>query len=179
MQLADNPITKILREKVKNQNFNNLIQFIYEENRTRDFQLCFGDLLVDFTRQPINYDIKKDLLALAKQSNILEKIKQLSKGEKINFSENRSVDHFKLRKKNRLDTNEWEKITSFINKSFNQKKFEYLVNIGIGGSDLGPLMINEALKDFHTGPEIFYVSNIDPSNIFDILKNVIQIKPYL
>lgn len=170
MQLADNPITKILREKVKNQNFYNLNKFIYEENRTRDFQLCFGDLLVDFTRQPINYDIKKDLLALAKQSNILEKIKQLSKGEKINFSENRSVDHFKLRKKNRLDTNEWEKITSFINKSFNQKKFEYLVNIGIGGSDLGPLMINEALKDFHTGPEIFYVSNIDPSNIFDILK---------
>ena len=83
MQLADNPITKILREKVKNQNFNNLNKFIYEENRTRDFQLCFGDLLVDFTRQPINYDIKKDLLALAKQSNILEKIKQLKKIREI------------------------------------------------------------------------------------------------
>ena len=122
MQLAYNPITKILKEKVKKQNFNNLNKVIYEENRAREFQLCFGDLLVDFTRQPITYEIKKDLLALAKQSNVLEKIKQMSKGEKINFSENRSVDHFKLRTKNRLDTNEWEKITRFINKNFNKKK---------------------------------------------------------
>ena len=61
MQLADNPITKILRKKVKNQNFDNLNRLIYEENRTRDFQLCFGDLLVDFTRQPITYEIKKKI----------------------------------------------------------------------------------------------------------------------
>ena len=94
----------------------------------------------------------------------------MSKGEKIKFSENRSVEQFKLIKKNRLYTNEWEKITRFINKNFNKKNYEYIVNIGIGGSDLGPLLINEALKDFHIGPEIFYVSNVDPSNIFDILK---------
>jgi len=101
MQLADNPITKILREKLQEKNFDNLDKLINEVDRTNEFQLKLGDLLIDFTRQSLDAEIKKDLIELAKKSNILQKIKQISNGKKINFSENRSVDHFKLRQINR------------------------------------------------------------------------------
>ena len=170
MQLADNPITKILREKLQEKNFDNLDKLINEVDRTNEFQLKLGDLLIDFTRQSLDAEIKKDLIELAKKSNILQKIKQISNGKKINFSENRSVDHFKLRQINRQYSQEWKKLVGFVNESLIKRKYEFIVNIGIGGSDLGPLMINESLKDFHNGPKIFYVSNIDPTNIFDILK---------
>ena len=85
MQLADNPITKILREKLQKKNFDNLDKLINEVDRTKEFQLKLGDLLIDFTRQSLDTEIKKDLIELAKKSNILKKIEQLSNGKKINF----------------------------------------------------------------------------------------------
>ena len=103
----------------------------------------------------------------------------MESGSKINFSENRSVDHLNLRKVERFNTQEWEKIVTFTNNILTSKKFEYIVNVGIGGSELGPMMINQALKDFHQGPKIFYVSNIEPTNMSDVLEKCNTLKTLL
>ena len=58
-----------------------------------------------------------------------------------------------------------KKIISGEWKGYSGKTISHIVNIGIGGSDLGPLMVNQALKSFYKTPEILYVSNIDPINI--------------
>lgn len=176
MQLAKNPITKTLNEKLKYKDFKNINKLLSDEDRLNDFQFNLGDLNVDITRQSLDKEIKDDLIKLAKKSNIKEKIKAMNSGSKINFSENRSVDHLNLRKVERFNTQEWEKLVTFTNSILTSKKFEYIVNVGIGGSDLGPMMINQALKDFHQGPEIFYVSNIDPTNMSDVLEKCNPLK---
>ena len=176
MQLAKNPITKILNEKLKYKDFKNINKLLSHEGRLNDFQFNLGDLNIDITRQALDKEIKDDLIKLAINSDIKEKIKAMTSGTKINFSENRSVDHLNLRKVERFNTQEWAKLVTFTNSILTSKKFEYIVNVGIGGSDLGPMMINQALKDFHQGPEIFYVSNIDPTNMSDVLEKCNPLK---
>ena len=91
-------------------------------------------------------------------------------GAKINCSENRSVDHFNLRKKERFETKEWKNLINFAKVILNKKSFKSIVNVGIGGSDLGPLMVNQALKSFYKGPKVFYISNIDPINLIEVFE---------
>jgi glucose-6-phosphate isomerase len=176
MQLDENPLTKILNEKLKHKNFNNIRQFIYDKNRLSEFQFNLDDFNVDITRQSLNKEIKDDLVNLAKKSGIKEKIKALVSGSKINISEDRSVDHFNLRKVERFSSPEWKKLIEFSNDILTKKKYEHIVNVGVGGSDLGPMMTNHALKDFHDGPKIFYVSNIDPTNMSDVLEKCNPLK---
>jgi glucose-6-phosphate isomerase len=155
MQLAKNPVTKTLNEKLKYKNFNNIKPLLSDQNRLNDFQFNLGDLNVDITRQSLDKEIKDDLVKLAKKSNVKEKIQAMASGSKINTSENKSVDHLNLRKVERFTTGEWAKLLDFSNNILTSKKFEYIVNVGIGGSDLGPMMVNQALKDFHEGPNVF------------------------
>ena len=168
MQLADNPITKVIFEKLKRKDFRNLNNLIYDEERPSEFQYEFQDLKIDITRQSLDKEIKKDLIDLAKETNIKSKISELASGQKVNLSENRSVGHFDLRKEDRFKTQEWRKLQSFVQNISINNNFQHIVNIGIGGSDLGPLMVNQALKSFYKTPEILYVSNIDPTNISEI-----------
>ena len=176
MQLAENPITKVLKRKLKHKNFNNINQFLKDKDRLSDFQFNLGDLNVDITRQSLDKEIKDDLINLAKKSGVKEKIEALDSGSKINFSEDRSVDHFNLRKVERFVSDEWKKLVKFSNNILTKKKYEYVINVGIGGSDLGPMMTNQALKDFHNGLKIFYVSNIDPTNMSDVLEKCNPLK---
>ena len=171
MQLADNPITKIIFEKLKRKDFTNLNHLIFNEERSYEFQYELLDFKVDITRQSLDKEIKRDLIDLAKEINIKAKISELVSGTKVNLSENRSVDHFNLRKKERFKTQEWKKLQGFVKKIQNKNNFKHIINIGIGGSDLGPLMVNQALKSFYKTPEILYVSNIDPINISEIFIN--------
>ena len=156
MQLAHNPITKILNEKLKSFDFNNLEYLMFQKERVNQFEYRLGDLVVDLTRQPLNQEIKEELIKLARASNIQQKIKDMISGEKINISENRSVGHFALRNPNRFKSNEWLKLIKFTNKILAEKKINHIINVGIGGSDLGPLMVNKALKPFTTGLTISY-----------------------
>ena len=176
MQLAHNPITKILNEKLKSFDFNNLEYLMFQKERVNQFEYRLGDLVVDLTRQPLNQEIKEELIKLARASNIQQKIKDMISGEKINISENRSVGHFALRNPNRFKSNEWLKLIKFTNKILAEKKINHIINVGIGGSDLGPLMVNKALKPFTTGLTISYASNVDPSNMSDILENCDPLK---
>ena len=127
MQLAKNPITKTLNEKLKYKDFKNINKLLSDEDRLNDFQFNLGDLNVDITRQSLDKEIKDDLIKLAKKSNIKEKIKAMASGSKINFSENRSVDHLNLRKVERFNTQEWEKLVTFTNNILTSKKFEYVI----------------------------------------------------
>ena len=176
MQLANNPITKILNEKLKHKNFNNISQFLSDKERLNEFQFNLGDLNVDITRQSIDKEIKDDLIMLAKKSDVKEKIKAMVAGSKVNISENRSVDHFNLRKIERYDSQEWAKLVNFSNNVLATRKYEYIINIGVGGSYLGPMMTTQALKDFHDGPEIFFVSDIDPTDMSDVLEKCNPLK---
>ena len=170
MQLADNPITKVIFEKLKFKDFNNLSNLIYDQERIAEFQFKFHDFKIDITRQTLDKEIKNDLINLAKKAKIKSKIKKMVSGFKINQSENRSVDHFDLRKKERFETQEWKNLINFTNVILNKRSFKTIVNVGIGGSDLGPLMVNQALESFYKGPKIFYVSNIDPINLIEVFE---------
>ena len=168
MQLSQNPITKIINEKLKFKDFNNLSNLIFDQERITEFHFKFQDLNIDITRQNIDKEIKDDLINLAKKTKIKSKIKQMISGAKINRSENRSVDHFNLRKKEYLETKKWKNLINFTKKILNKKSYKNIVNVGVGGSHLGPSMVNQALKSFYKGPKIFYVSNIDPINLIEV-----------
>ena len=168
MQLADNPITKIILDKLKYKDFRNLNHLIFDEKRSSEFQYELQDFKIDITRQSLDKEIKKDLIDLAKETKIKTKINELISGAKVNLSENRSVDHFSLRKEERFKTQEWKKLRNFVQNISSKNNFKHIVNIGIGGSDLGPLMVNKALKSFYKIPDILYVSNIDPTKISEI-----------
>ena len=137
MQLADNPITKIILEKLKHKDFRNLNHLIFDEKRPSEFQYELQDLKIDITRQSLDKEIKKDLIDLAKETKIKTKINELISGAKVNLSENRSVDHFSLRKEERFKTQEWKKLRNFVQNISSKNNFKHIVNIGIGGSDLG------------------------------------------
>ena len=120
MQLSQNPITKIINDKLKFKDYNNLSNFIFDQKRIAEFQFEFQSLKVDITRQNLDKEIKDDLINLAKKANIKSKIKKMMSGAKINRSENRSVDHFNLRKKERFETKEWKNLINFTNIILNK-----------------------------------------------------------
>ena len=126
MQLADNPITKIIFEKLKRKDFKNLNHLIFDEERSSEFQYELLDFKVDITRQSLDKEIKRDLINLANEINIKVKINELVSGAKVNFSENRSVDHFNLRKEERFKTQEWKKLQGFVQHIQNKNNFKCL-----------------------------------------------------
>ena len=92
MQLADNPITKIILEKLKHKDFRNLNHLIFDEKRPSEFQYELQDLKIDITRQSLDKEIKEDLIDLAKETKIKTKISGLMSGAKINLSEKLLID---------------------------------------------------------------------------------------
>uniref|UniRef100_A0A8C6PMS7 Glucose-6-phosphate isomerase n=1 Tax=Nothobranchius furzeri TaxID=105023 RepID=A0A8C6PMS7_NOTFU len=144
-----------------------------------------GDILLDFSKNLINQDVMSMLLALAKSRGVEQAREKMFSGEKINFTENRSVLHVALRNRSNspilvdgkdvmpdvngvLDKMKafCQKVRSGEWKGFSGKSIMDVVNIGIGGSDLGPLMVTEALKPYSAGgPNVWFVSNIDGTHL--------------
>jgi len=156
------------------------------EKEERHFSLLF-----DYSKNIINDDILKMLLDLAKSRGVEEKRHAMVTGAKINFTENRSVLHVALRNRaNRPilvdgkdvmpDVNRvLEKMEHFCDQiiggswlGYTGKKITDVVNIGIGGSDLGPVMVTEALKSYQVGPNVHFVSNIDGTHLATTLKKL-------
>uniref|UniRef100_A0A3Q2PWI0 Glucose-6-phosphate isomerase n=1 Tax=Fundulus heteroclitus TaxID=8078 RepID=A0A3Q2PWI0_FUNHE len=151
-----------------------------------------GDILLDFSKNLINQDVMAMLLALAKSRGVEEAREKMFTGEKINFTENRAVLHVALRNRSNtpilvdgkdvmpevnrvLDKMKafCQKVRSGEWKGFNGKSITDVVNIGIGGSDLGPLMVTEALKPYSDGgPNVWFVSNIDGTHMAKTLKQL-------
>ena len=150
-----------------------------------------GPILLDYSKNRLTEEAFQLLLELAKAREIENARDAMFKGEKINFTENRAVLHVALRNRNNKpilvdnkdvmpDVNAvLEHMKQFTNevlsktwKGFTGKPIEDVVNIGIGGSDLGPLMVTEALKAYHIGPRVHFVSNIDGTHIAETLKKL-------
>ena len=114
------------------------------ENRT-DFIYQFEDLEVDCTRQPLDAESLSLLLALAKARDVPRLMDAMFSGATINLSENRPVVHCHLRSPQRQQSDEFKTLCAFAEKMRSTKDITAVVNLGIGGSDLGPAMVVRAV----------------------------------
>ena len=166
--------------------------FDSDPNRFASFSLAFEDIYFDYSKNIITEETLQLLLQLAEECGLKQSVEAMFNGEKINVTENRAVLHTALRnfsddtlivdgeniipaiKKVQNQMKEFcTKIHSGEWKGFSGKKIKYIVNIGIGGSDLGPVMVTEALKPYWTeGIQPFFVSNVDGTHIAETLKKI-------
>ncbi|MEP2771826.1 MAG: glucose-6-phosphate isomerase [Fulvivirga sp.] len=166
--------------------------FKTDPERFQKFSLTFEDVLVDFSKNRINSTTLKFLTSLAEEVQLKDAINSMFNGALINETEGRAVLHTALRNQSqesvflndkdvmpavRKVLNQVEvfanKVTSGEWLGYSQQPIKSIVNIGIGGSDLGPVMVTEALKPYKVdGIETHFVSNVDGSHIAEILKKV-------
>jgi len=163
--------------------------FMEDKDRFNKFSIQENDLLLDFSKNHIDDKMMKLFSQLMDDIDLKGKIHDLFNGEKINTSENRSVLHFLLRGTYTSKTKELyetdvkkglDKLKSFSKKfqngeivGYSGKKIKNVINIGIGGSDLGPKMICEGLKYFSDrSVNNYFISNVDPSNLSEVLLNI-------
>ena len=166
--------------------------FAEDADRFNKFTLSFEDILFDYSKNIITEETLSYLLQLAKETGVEDGIKAMFSAEKINATESRAVLHTALRnfsgKPVLLDGKDvmpdvqavLKKMESFTQrihsgewKGYTGKPIRYIVNIGIGGSDLGPVMVTEALKPYwKEGIQPYFVSNVDGTHIAETLKKV-------
>jgi glucose-6-phosphate isomerase len=165
--------------------------FAQEPDRFGKYSLKFEDLLVDYSKNIINDKTLELLFELAKTSNLNTKISDMFGGEQINFTEMRAVLHTALRNGSDRPVfvdghdvmpdirNELDKALNFADlvrngeyKGFSGKAISDVVNIGIGGSHLGPEMLYTALLPYSGNVKVHFVSNVDPSDITEKLKGL-------
>jgi glucose-6-phosphate isomerase len=165
--------------------------FEADKDRFNKFSILFNDMLVDYSKNRINEKTLALLIQLAKECKLKEAIESLFKGDKINETEGRAVLHTALRNRNNHPVIEngqdvmpevnavLAKMKSFSEaiisgswKGYTGKAITDVVNIGIGGSDLGPVMVTEALKAYKNHLNLHFVSNVDGTHIAETLKKV-------
>jgi len=177
-------------EKMKDVRMRDL--FNNDASRFEKHSILFRDILFDYSKNRITGETMELLLELAKECKVKQAIEAMFTGEKINETEGRSVLHVALRNFSRKQVhsdgddvmprvkNALAKIKTFSNtvhrgkfRGYTGKRIKYIVNIGIGGSDLGPLMVTEALKPYQLPKiETFFVSNVDGTHIAETLKKL-------
>lgn len=180
---------KQIRSQLKNLSISDL--FTLNPKRFEEFSTSIDDMILDYSKLHMNKDVLNTLFKLARVCDVEEKRDAMYRGDKINITENRAVLHIALR--NKLDNPIYvdnrdimqdvhdglEKMQEFANGirdgkivSSSNESFTDIVNIGIGGSHLGPAMVTQSLKPFHDGPNVHFVSNIDSSHITDVLADL-------
>lgn len=176
-------------DKIKNSHMKEL--FALDEQRATKFTIKWDDFYVDFSKNRITEDTFKYLLELAKEVQLEAAIKSQFSGETINKTEDRSVLHTALRaaqndtfKVNGVNVmpeiyevkNKIKTITNNIvnghRKGFTNKVFTDVVNIGIGGSDLGPAMVVDALQYYKNHLKTHFVSNVDGDHVNEVIKKL-------
>jgi glucose-6-phosphate isomerase len=167
---------------------------LFSEDRERfnRYSIIFGDILFDFSKNLVNAETFAHLFELAQECQVEQAIRAMFSGDKINHTENRSVLHTALRNFSGepvyVDGNdvmpevmqELEHMKSFSQKihsgewrGYTGKPIRNIVNIGIGGSDLGPVMVTEALKHYWIdGMQAYFVSNVDATQLTETLKKI-------
>ena len=166
--------------------------FAQDAKRFESFSTRFGsDILVDYSKNLIDAETMQHLFALANETEVKSAIEAMFSGDAINKTEGRSVLHTALRNRSdkpvmvdgkdvmpavnavlakmelfthRIVSGEW--------KGYTGKEITDVVNIGIGGSDLGPYMVTEALTPYKTRLNMHFVSNVDGTHIVEILKSL-------
>jgi glucose-6-phosphate isomerase len=166
--------------------------FKNDPHRFDKYSIRHGDILVDYSKNIITERTLHLLLKLAEECKVKDGIDAMFNGEKINRSENRPVLHTALRNFSgnpvmadgkdvmpEVKTVQ-QQMRSFCDRvhsgqhtGFTGKKIKYIVNIGIGGSDLGPYMVTEALTPYHVGGiKPYFVSNVDGTHMAETLKRI-------
>ncbi|KUE79894.1 glucose-6-phosphate isomerase [Aeromonas schubertii] len=166
--------------------------FAKDPQRFEKFSLTFGgDLLVDYSKNLITEETLQLLIKLADETDLRGAIDAMFNGEKINRTEDRAVLHVALRNRSdrpvEVDGKDvmpevnavlakmkgfCEKVIGGEWKGYTGKSIKHVVNIGIGGSDLGPVMITEALRAYKNHLEMHFVSNVDGTHIAETLKKI-------
>jgi len=176
-----------------NQTKGNQMKTFFSENANRaiDFSIEWNEFLVDFSKNRIDQKTMQLLLQLAEEVKLKEAIGNYFGGEEINQTEGRAVLHTALRAR-KTDTilvdgenvvDEVNKVKESIKiftdsvisgdrKGYTGKPFTDIVNIGIGGSDLGPAMVTEALKYYKNHLNIHFVSNVDGDHVMEVLREL-------
>jgi glucose-6-phosphate isomerase len=164
--------------------------FAQDPRRYEAFACCFEHILVDFSKNLLQRQTLDLLLALARECKLPEAIEKMFAGDKINETEGRAVLHVALRNLSdapacvdgqdvmpavREVLTRMEDFCTRIHDGtwtgFTGKQIEHIVNIGIGGSDLGPVMVTEALRPYwKPGIQAHFVSNVDATHIAEVLK---------
>ncbi|WP_313261975.1 glucose-6-phosphate isomerase [Sphingobacterium sp.] len=165
--------------------------FANDPERFDKFSIYLGDILLDYSKNRINEETMALLIQLARECKLKDAIEAMFNGEKINETEKRAVLHTALRNRSgkpvltegkdvmpdiqavlermkdfsgRVISGDW--------KGFTGKEITDVVNIGIGGSDLGPVMVTEGLKAYKTRLSMHFVSNVDATQIAETLKEL-------
>lgn len=150
-----------------------------------------GEILLDYSKNRITDEAWNMLMDLAESRDVVKTRNDMFNGERINITENRAVLHIALRNRSNkpimvdgkdvmpevnavLDHMKefTEQVLNGVWRGYTNKKISDVVNIGIGGSDLGPLMVSEALKAYNTGIRSHFVSNVDGTHIAETLKKL-------
>lgn len=166
--------------------------FAQDNERFAKYSARFGqDILVDYSKNLVNAETMQHLFALAKETDLQSAITAMFKGEAINQTEDRAVLHTALRNRSNSPVLvNGEDVMPAVNavlakmkafserviggewKGFTGKAITDVVNIGIGGSDLGPYMVTEALVPYKNHLTMHFVSNVDGTHMAETLKNV-------
>ncbi|PTT29719.1 glucose-6-phosphate isomerase [Chryseobacterium sp. HMWF028] len=182
---------KALDEHFGGNDFDLRTLFQYNPNRFNEFSLQKDNYLFDYSKNLIDSRTKDLLLQLAEESQLKDAISKMFSGDKINETEGRAVLHTALRDFSEREIivdgenikpqikrvlehmkSFSEKVISGEHKGFSGKEITDVVNIGIGGSDLGPVMVCSALKHFKTRLNAHFVSNVDGNHIAEVVKNL-------
>lgn len=165
--------------------------FAEDSQRFEKFSIHFKDILLDYSKNIITEETISLLVELANETELHTAIHSMFSGKAINQTEGRAVLHVALRnRKNEAILVDGEDVMSLVNKALEQinsfssrilsgehkgytnKQITDIVNIGIGGSDLGPLMVTEALKPYWKGITPHFVSNVDGTHMAETLRKV-------
>jgi glucose-6-phosphate isomerase len=165
--------------------------FEQDDHRFENFHLKFEDILVDYSKNLVTKEVMEALTELAHQTDLPEAIRMMFDGAMINQTEHRSALHVALRNRSNSpilvngkdvmpEVNQvLEQMKNFSSRllsgewtGYTGKPITDIVNIGIGGSDLGPLMVTEALKPYGKNISPHFVSNVDGTHIAETLKHV-------
>ncbi len=171
-----------LAQEMKSQSLQDL--FKQDSERTRHFSLEVGDLYLDYSKQFLTKPILEQLAHLANSCDVMSAISRLMQGECVNTTENRPALHTALRSASPLYAKEVnqekQKMYALVEKlqqgqwlGATGKAITDVVNIGIGGSDLGPVMAVEALAPYQQSAlQLHFISNIDPTPIDALLRRI-------
>nr|WP_314090262.1 glucose-6-phosphate isomerase [uncultured Shinella sp.] len=187
-----NALVEKLKSIVRDTNATDIrAAFAADPERFSRYSTTLGDFLFDYSKCAVNDAVLEALETLAKEAGVEKKRDAMFAGEIINITEERAVLHTALRNRSNTpvlvdgkdvmpDVNAVldamgafsDGIRSGALKGATGKKITDVVNIGIGGSDLGPVMATLALAPYHDGPRLHFVSNIDGAHIADTLKTL-------
>ncbi len=164
--------------------------FEADADRAQNFSASTGDMLFDYSKTQIGGEIRDALIQLCDQADLEARREAMFSGQKINETEDRAVLHTALRNLDGdavrvdgqdvmpdvLDTLQRMRVFAEEVRGGTAAgaggSFTDVVNIGIGGSDLGPVMATHALSPYHDGPRLHYVSNVDGAHIADTLRQL-------